>query len=109
MAADRRAKWARAPTAVIAEDERALREDLEAQLAVLWPDLKIVASVANGIDALAMFDRHRPSLMFLDIQMPGLTGLDVARQVAQRCHVVFITAYDSHAVARSSTARSTTC
>jgi DNA-binding LytR/AlgR family response regulator len=100
MAAD--APTARPPalsaTAVIAEDEDALRRDLEARLATLWPELKIVSSVANGVEALAMFDRHRPDLMFLDIEMPGLTGLQVAQQVSDCCHVVFITAYDSHAV-----------
>jgi len=101
VAAEGSARVPRRPvaTAVIAEDERALRQDLEAGLAVLWPGLKIAASVGTGIDALAMFERHRPTLMFLDIQMPGLTGLEVARQVGERCHVVFITAYDSHAVA----------
>jgi DNA-binding LytR/AlgR family response regulator len=87
------------PCAVIAEDEDALRHDLETRLTVLWPALRIVAAVSTGTEALAMFDRHRPQLMFLDIQMPGLSGLDVARQVADRCHVVFITAFDIHAVA----------
>jgi DNA-binding LytR/AlgR family response regulator len=87
-----------AATAIIAEDERALREDLEGRLAALWPRLKIIGGVDNGIDALTRFDRDRPDVMFLDIQMPGLTGVEVARQVAERCHVVFITAFDDHAV-----------
>jgi DNA-binding LytR/AlgR family response regulator len=85
-------------TAIIAEDERALREDLEGRLAALWPRLKIIGSVDSGIDALTRFDRDRPDVMFLDIQMPGLTGVEVARQVAERCHIVFITAFDDHAV-----------
>ena len=83
---------------MIAEDESALREDLEGRLAALWPRLKIIASVDNGIEALTQFERDRPDVMFLDIQMPGLTGLDVARQIAERCHFVFITAFDDHAV-----------
>lgn len=87
-----------AATAIIAEDERALREDLEGRLAALWPRLKIIASVDGGIEALTRFERDRPDVMFLDIQMPGLTGLDVARQIADRCHFVFITAFDDHAV-----------
>jgi DNA-binding LytR/AlgR family response regulator len=87
-----------AATAIIAEDERALREDLEGRLASLWPRLKIVASVDGGIEALTRFERDRPDVMFLDIQMPGLTGLEVARQIAERCHFVFITAFDDHAV-----------
>ena len=87
-----------AATAIIAEDERALREDLEGRLVVLWPRLKIIGSVDSGIDALTRFDRDRPDVMFLDIQMPGLTGVEVARQIAERCHIVFITAFDDHAV-----------
>jgi DNA-binding LytR/AlgR family response regulator len=85
-------------TAIIAEDEDALRRDLEERLAALWPSLEIVAAVASGPEALASYERHRPDLIFLDIQMPGLTGLEVAQQVGERCHVVFVTAYDSHAV-----------
>ncbi len=86
-------------SAIIAEDEKTLRDELCGHLAVLWPGLRIVATAADGVDALAMFERHRPEVMFLDIQMPGLTGLEVARQVQERCHLVFITAYDAHAVA----------
>ena len=85
-------------TAIIAEDERALREDLRSRLATLWPKLRIVAVVDNGIDALSRFESDRPDVMFLDIQMPGLTGIDVARQVRDRCHLVFITAFDDHAI-----------
>jgi DNA-binding LytR/AlgR family response regulator len=89
----------RAPvTAVIAEDEVALREDLEAHLAALWPQLRVLASVDNGIEAMAGFENYQPDVMFLDIQMPGLTGIQVAQQISERCHIVFITAYDSYAV-----------
>jgi DNA-binding LytR/AlgR family response regulator len=86
-------------TAVIAEDEPVLRDQLKALLGALWPRLHIAATAANGIEALAMYDLHRPQVMFLDIQMPGLNGLQVAEQLADRCHVVFLTAYDAYAVA----------
>ncbi len=87
------------PRAIIAEDEDVLRAELRGHLAALWPELEIVAEAANGIEALSLFDRHQPDIMFLDIQMPGLTGLDVARQVEGRCHMVFVTAYDAYAIA----------
>jgi DNA-binding LytR/AlgR family response regulator len=86
-------------SAIVAEDEKALLDELCGHLAVLWPGLRIVATAADGVEALAMFERHRPQVMFLDVQMPGLTGLEVAQQVHEQCHLVFITAYDSHAVA----------
>lgn len=87
-----------AARAIIAEDERALREELESRLAVLWPRLEVVAGVDNGIDALAAFELDIPDIMFLDIRMPGLTGLDVAREVSEHCQVVFITAFDDYAI-----------
>ncbi len=86
-------------SAIVAEDEKALLDELCGHLAVLWPSLRIVATAADGVEALAMFERYRPQAMFLDIQMPGLTGLEVAHQVHEQCHLVFTTAYDSHAVA----------
>lgn len=87
------------PTALIAEDETVLRDELRSHLAALWPELRIVGEAGNGFEALQLLDRLTPNLVFLDIQMPGLTGLEVARQIAGRCHVVFVTAYDAHAVA----------
>lgn len=99
MAAERARRLGGGVVAVVAEDEPVLREQLVAQLGALWPRLNIAAAVSNGVDALAMFDQHQPDVMFLDIQMPGLTGLQVAQQVAERCHVVFLTAYDAYAVA----------
>lgn len=85
--------------AVIAEDEPVLRDELREVLARLWPDLRIVAEAEDGIDALDALERHRPQVMFLDIEMPGLSGLEVARAASGRCHIVFLTAFDQHAVA----------
>lgn len=87
------------PTVLIAEDETVLRDELRSHLAALWPELRVVGEAGNGFEALQLLDRLTPDLVFLDIQMPGLTGLEVARQIAGRCHVVFVTAYDAHAVA----------
>jgi DNA-binding LytR/AlgR family response regulator len=85
--------------AVIAEDEAVLREELQSHLEAMWPELEIRAAVADGYAALAALERHRPQLLFLDIQMPGLSGIDVARRVNGQCHVVFVTAHDEFAVA----------
>jgi len=85
-------------TAMIAEDEPLMRERLKERLAEVWPELEIVAEVADGNEALAAFDAHRPQLAFLDIRMPGRTGLDVAEAIGAECHVVFITAYDQYAI-----------
>ena len=87
------------PTAIVAEDEETLRHQLIEQLGQLWPELAIVGEAADGIQALRQLDETRPDVLFLDIQMPGATGLEVARQASGRCHVVFVTAYDQHAVA----------
>jgi DNA-binding LytR/AlgR family response regulator len=87
-----------APRAIIAEDEPLLRIELREALATLWPDLRIVAEAADGIAATDALQRHAPDVLFLDIQMPGLSGLDVARAASGRCHVVFVTAYDAYAV-----------
>src|SRR5207342_763838 len=97
------------PTAVIADDERLLREQLRARLAEVWPALEIVAEAKNGIEAVALVEEHRPDIVFLDIRMPGLTGVEAARQIAQLPpregddddlvpEIVFITAYDQYAV-----------
>jgi DNA-binding LytR/AlgR family response regulator len=84
--------------AVIAEDEPLLREELAESIAALWPELAIAAQVGDGIAALRELDRQSPDIMFLDIEMPGMSGLDVARQASGRCHIVFVTAYDQHAI-----------
>jgi len=86
------------PTAIIAEDEPILREQLEAKLARLWPELEIVASVEDGEAALEALEARAPDFMFLDIQMPEISGVDVARRVGGRSHVVFVTAYDQYAI-----------
>ena len=85
--------------AIIAEDEPLLREELAELLASLWPELGIVAQTADGIATLQALEKHSPDILFLDINMPGLNGLDVARQASGRCHVVFVTAYDQHTLA----------
>jgi DNA-binding LytR/AlgR family response regulator len=86
------------PTALIAEDEELMRERLKEKLAEAWPELVVVAEAADGDAALAAFDEHRPDLAFLDIRMPGRSGLDVAAAIGNDCHVVFITAYDQYAL-----------
>lgn len=86
-------------TAIVAEDEVTLRHQLIEQLAQLWPELNVVGEATDGVQALRLLDEHDPDVLFLDIQMPGATGLEVARQANGRCHVVFVTAYDNHAVA----------
>lgn len=87
------------PSAVIAEDEPLLREELRDALGTLWPELEIRAEAEDGVQALRAFEAHDPDVLFLDIQMPGASGLDVARVASGRCHVVFVTAYDQYAVA----------
>lgn len=87
------------PTALIAEDEAVLGDELRTHLAALWPELKVLGDARDGLEALQLLERLAPQILFLDIQMPGMTGLEVAHQVAGRCHVVFVTAYDAHAVA----------
>jgi DNA-binding LytR/AlgR family response regulator len=85
-------------TALIAEDEPLMRERLKDKLAIAWPELDIVAEVADGIAAIEAFTRERPQIAFLDIRMPGKTGLEVAADIGGDCHVVFITAYDQYAL-----------
>lgn len=87
-----------APTAVLAEDELLLADELADLLQALWPQLKIVARVRDGVAALTAIEAHQPDVAFLDIHMPLLTGIEVARQIAGRCHVAFITSYDEHAL-----------
>jgi DNA-binding LytR/AlgR family response regulator len=102
--------------AIIADDERLMREQLRARLAEVWPELEVVAEAKNGLEAVELTEAHRPDLVFLDIRMPGMTGIDAARAIAQLptndtaddqdgdasdwrgCEIVFITAYDQYAI-----------
>ncbi|HXF78031.1 MAG TPA: LytTR family DNA-binding domain-containing protein [Usitatibacter sp.] len=86
------------PTAIVAEDEDILRAQLQGKLAKLWPELEVIASVGDGASALEALEDRVPDFMFLDIQMPEMTGVEVARHVGGRCHVVFVTAYDQYAI-----------
>ena len=86
------------PTALVADDEPLLREALVAQLSAAWPELEIVAEARNGREAIELFDTRRPDVCFLDVQMPGLDGVEAARHVGSRAHLVFVTAYDHYAV-----------
>ena len=95
-----------APRAVLADDERLMREQLRARLTEVWPALQIVAEARNGQEAVDLVAEHRPEVVFLDIRMPGLTGVEAARRIAQMeladdellPEIVFITAYDQYAV-----------
>jgi DNA-binding LytR/AlgR family response regulator len=84
--------------AIIADDEKELREYLKTMLAESWPELEICGEAANGKDALELVELYHPEVIFLDIKMPGLSGLDVAKRIAGACHIVFVTAYDQYAV-----------
>ncbi len=86
-------------TALIADDEEAPRQQLRAALAVAWPELEIVAEAGNGVDAWDLFLAHEPAVCFLDVRMPGLTGIEVARRIDGAARVVFVTAYGDHALA----------
>ncbi len=85
-------------TALIADDEPLLRERLAGHLARLWPQLQVVAQARNGREALELFDQHQPQVVFLDVHMPGLTGIDAARGIAGRAEIVFVTAYEQYAL-----------
>ncbi|MBC8056981.1 MAG: response regulator transcription factor [Rhizobiales bacterium] len=96
--------------ALIADDERLMREQLRARLADVWPELEIVAEARNGLEAVELTESQHPDLVFLDIRMPGMTGIEAARAIAQLavdedssegwsgCEIVFITAYDQYAI-----------
>jgi DNA-binding LytR/AlgR family response regulator len=86
------------PTALIADDEPLLRDALERLLARVWPELDVIARARNGREAVELFEAQRPDVCFLDVQMPGLTGVEAASEIGGRAHVVFVTAYDHYAV-----------
>ena len=86
------------PRAIIADDEKELRGFLKTRLQEAWPELEICGEAANGQEAVALIESEEPDVAFLDIRMPGLSGLQVAGRIAGACHVVFVTAYDQYAV-----------
>jgi DNA-binding LytR/AlgR family response regulator len=86
------------PKAVIADDEEQLRRNLKSELRRLWPELTICGQAANGIEALQLIETHQPDIAFLDIKMPGLSGIEVARKTSAACRVIFITAFDQFAI-----------
>ena len=88
----------RRPTAILAEDELPQRQELRVSLGELWPELDIVAECEDGLGALQALEEHRPDVAFLDIRMPGVSGLEVARAAHSRCQVIFITAYEEYAL-----------
>ena len=85
-------------TALIADNEPLLRDALRRQLANVWPELEIVAEARNGREAVRLFDERHPDICFLDVHMPGLSGVDAANHIGRRAHLVFVTAYDHYAV-----------
>ena len=85
------------PTAIIADDEELPLAALRRMLAQAWPELDIVAACEHGTDALEAIYRYQPDIAFLDIRMPGLSGMDVAKAAGSRCRIVFVTAFDNHA------------
>lgn len=87
-----------AATALIADDEPLLREALARLLSHTWPELKVVAQARNGREAIDLFEQHRPDICFLDVQMPGKTGVEAAQHIGRRAHLVFVTAFDEYAV-----------
>lgn len=85
-------------TALIVDDESPMRDQLRARLAEVWPELGIAGEAGNGIEAVEMATRLHPDIVFLDIRMPGPSGIETARQLYSQSHVVFVTAYDQYAV-----------
>lgn len=86
------------PTAIIADDERLMRDQLRMRLEQVWPELEIVGEARNGEEAVELVGQHRPDLTFLDIRMPGKSGIEAARDIGERSQIVFVTAYDQYAV-----------
>lgn len=86
------------PTAIIADDERLMRDQLRSRLEQVWPELEILGEAKNGDEAIQMVELHKPDLAFLDIRMPAKTGLEAAKEIGTKAHIVFITAYDQYAV-----------
>lgn len=83
---------------LLAEDEKPLRDHLKTLLKEAWPDARVCAEAANGRQAIESVQRHQPQVAFLDIKMPGVSGMAAAREIAGQCHIVFVTAYDQYAI-----------
>lgn len=86
------------PTALIADDEPLLRDELARLLAQAWPELQVVAQARNGREAVEQFEALQPAICFLDVHMPGLSGVEAARLIGRRAHLVFVTAFDQYAL-----------
>lgn len=86
------------PTALIADDEPLLRDALARMLSIAWPQLDVIAQVRNGREAIEQFEALHPDVCFLDVHMPGLSGIEAASRIGRRAHLVFVTAYDQYAV-----------
>jgi DNA-binding LytR/AlgR family response regulator len=86
------------PTAIIVDDESPMRDQLRSRLREVWPELIILAEASNGIEAVALAGVHQPDIVFLDIRMPGQSGIEAARLLYRQCHIVFVTAYDQYAM-----------
>jgi DNA-binding LytR/AlgR family response regulator len=84
--------------ALIADDEPLLREQLQVHLARQWPELQVVAQARNGREAVELFEAQRPAIVFLDVHMPGMNGVDAARAIGTRAQIVFVTAFEQYAV-----------
>ena len=87
-----------APTAVVADDERLMRDQIVAALKEAWPELTIIGEAGNGREAVALVHELEPDIVFLDIRMPEMDGIAAAQAIADRAHVVFVTAYDQYAI-----------
>jgi DNA-binding LytR/AlgR family response regulator len=83
---------------MVADDEPLLRDALSRMLADAWPELLVIAYARNGREAIELFDLHKPPICFLDVQMPGKSGVEAAQHIGRRAHVVFVTAFDQYAV-----------
>ncbi|QYF94307.1 LytTR family DNA-binding domain-containing protein [Massilia sp. PAMC28688] len=84
--------------ALIVDDEAPMRDQLRARLRDVWPELEIMGEASNGLDAVTMSRQLQPDIVFLDIRMPGQSGIEAARHLHSHCHIVFVTAYDQYAV-----------
>ena len=87
-----------APSAVVADDERLMRDQIIARLKDVWPELLIVGEASNGREAVAMVQALEPDIVFLDISMPEMDGIQAAQALAGKVHVVFVTAHDEYAI-----------